>query len=171
MAPTTVDEHRARAAAEEASLLVAVITASDTRTVGNDASGSYLTAAILDAGHALGGYRLVRDEADEITAALDELADLARVIVVTGGTGLSRRDVTVDAVAAKLDRTLPGFGELFRMLSYQEIGAAAMLSRAVAGAYRDVVVFCLPGSPDAVRLAWEKLIAPELRHLVRELSR
>jgi molybdenum cofactor biosynthesis protein B len=120
----------------------------------------------------LAGYRLVRDEPDEVRAALAAAADAgAEAVVVNGGTGISGRDRTYEAVAGLLEKRLDGFGEIFRWLSFQEIGSAAMLSRAVAGTWRGRVVFSVPGSTAAVRLAWERLIAPELGHLVFELGK
>ncbi len=120
----------------------------------------------------LAGYRLVRDEPDEVRAALAAAADAgAEAVVVNGGTGISGRDRTYEAVAGLLEKRLDGFGEIFRWLSFQEIGSAAMLSRAVAGTWRGRVVFSVPGSTAAVRLAWERLIAPELGHVVFELGK
>ncbi len=117
-------------------------------------------------------YRLIKDEPDQVGAVLDELAaGEARIILFNGGTGIAPRDTTYDALSRKLEKTLPGFGELFRMFSYEQVGAAAMLSRATAGVYRGKVVFSTPGSSAAVRLAWEKLIAPELQHLAWEVAR
>jgi molybdenum cofactor biosynthesis protein B len=114
----------------------------------------------------------VRDEPEQIRAAVEQgLAGGARAVLVTGGTGITRRDQTVEAVRPLLEKEIPGFGELFRMLSFQEIGSAAWLSRALAGTVRGALVFVLPGSPNAVRLALDRLILPELGHAVRELSR
>lgn len=151
---------------------VFVITASDTRGETEDVSGALLRRAVAGAGHALAGYRIAKDEPAEILAALEEAAAAgADAIVVNGGTGIAARDRTYEAVAGVLEKRLDGFGELFRMLSYEEIGSAAMLSRALGGAWRGRAVFAVPGAPDAVRLAWERLIGPELGHLVRELRR
>jgi molybdenum cofactor biosynthesis protein B len=117
-------------------------------------------------------YRIVKDEPDQVLQALTDFsAGLARIIIFNGGTGIGRRDRTYDVISKALDKTLPGFGELFRLLSYQEIGAAALLTRATAGIYGDKVVFSTPGSPHAVRLAMEKLILPEMQHLAWELVR
>lgn len=163
--------HR-RLAGGGGSIAVAVITVSDTRTAADDASGAYLVRAVAADGHRLASHRRCRDEAAAVAAALDAaLAEGARVVLLTGGTGIARRDVTADVVAARLERSLPGFGELFRMLSHAEIGSAAMLSRAVAGTIGGAFVAALPGSTAAVRLAWERLIAPELGHVVWELDR
>src|SRR5512133_526535 len=149
-----------------------VVTASDTRGEAEDESGRFVREALAAAGHALGGSRVVKDEPDAIRGALDEAARAgADAIVVNGGTGIAGRDRTYEAVAALLEKRLDGFGELFRMLSYAEIGAAAMLSRAVAGVWGGRAVFSVPGSLAAVRLAWEKLIGPEIGHVVRELRK
>ncbi len=154
------------------SVRVFVVTASDTRGEAEDASGAYLKAAVAGAGHALCGYRIVADEPAAIVAALAEAAAAgAEAVVVNGGTGVAARDRTYEAVAGLLEKRLDGFGELFRALSYAEIGSAAMLSRAVGGVWQGRVVFSVPGSTSAVRLAWERLIGPELGHLVGELRR
>ncbi len=151
---------------------VFVVTASDTRGEADDVSGALLRRSVVAAGHVLAGYRLTKDEPAELRASLEEAAAAgADAVVVNGGTGISGRDRTYEAVAGVLEKRLDGFGELFRMLSYQEIGSAAMLSRAVGGAWRGRAVFAVPGAPEAVRLAWERLIGPELGHLVRELRR
>jgi molybdopterin adenylyltransferase len=164
--------HR-RAAAGQDPIQVGLVTVSDTRTVETDVNGRYLRERVEGGGHRVCGYRIVRDEADEVVAALDELVAEpgTRAVIFNGGTGISRRDTTYDALAVRLEKTLPGFGELFRMLSWEQVGSAAMLSRATAGVYRGVIVVSVPGSPAAVRLAWEKLIEPELPHLVWELGR
>jgi molybdenum cofactor biosynthesis protein B len=151
---------------------VFVVTASDSRGEAEDASGAYLKSALALAGHVLAGYRVVRDEPDEVRSALAAAAEArADAVVVNGGTGISGRDRTYEAVSALLEKRLDGFGEIFRWLSFQEIGSAAMLSRAVAGTWQGRVIFSVPGSTAAVRLAWERLIAPELGHVVFELSR
>lgn len=163
--------HR-RAAAGTGPVPIGIVTVSDSRTPETDTNGQWLRERITAAGNTVAGYRIVRDEPDLVTAALDELAaGDARVIIFNGGTGISRRDTTYDALASRLEKPIPGFGELFRMLSWEQVGAAAMLSRATAGVYRGVVVVSTPGSPAAVRLAWEKLIEPELAHLAWEVAR
>ncbi len=163
------EEHRK---AGPRSVRVFVVTASDTRGEADDASGAFLRQAATQAGHALVGYRIVKDEPDAIRAALAEArAARAQAVVVNGGTGIAARDRTYEAVAGLLEKRLDGFGELFRMLSWQEIGSAAMLSRAVAGVWQGQVIFSVPGSSGAVQLAWEKLIAPELAHVVREIEK
>jgi molybdenum cofactor biosynthesis protein B len=151
---------------------VFVVTASDTRGEAEDHSGAFLREAATAAGHEVVGHRVVRDDPAPLRAALDAAAAAgAEAIVVNGGTGIAGRDRTYEAVAGLLEKRLDGFGELFRMLSWGEIGAAAMLSRAVAGTWGGRVIFAVPGSTAAVRLAWEKLIAPELGHVVRELRK
>jgi molybdenum cofactor biosynthesis protein B len=162
-------QHRAEA---PATLRFGVITASDTRGEAEDGSGQYLKAQIAAAGHALASYAVVRDDPDAIRAALRAAAAAgAEAIVINGGTGIASRDRTYEAVAGLLEKRLDGFGELFRMLSFAEIGSAAMLSRAVAGTWEGRAIFSVPGSSAAVRLAWEKLIAPEVGHLLRELRK
>jgi molybdenum cofactor biosynthesis protein B len=164
-------QHKATAA-RQGPVPVAIVTVSDTRTPETDVNAAYLREHITAAGHKVVTYKLIKDEADQVGDVLDELAASdARIILFNGGTGIAPRDTTFDALSRKLEKTLPGFGELFRMLSYEQVGAAAMLSRAVAGVYRNKVVFSTPGSPAAVQLAWEKLIAPELQHLAWEVVR
>jgi molybdenum cofactor biosynthesis protein B len=154
------------------SVKIFVVTASDTRGEAEDESGAFLRAAAAAAGHAVVGYRIVRDEPAALRGALDEAARAgAEAVVVNGGTGVAARDRTYEAVAGLIEKRLDGFGELFRMLSWAEIGSAAMLSRAVAGTWGGRIVFAVPGSTAAVRLAWEKLIAPEVGHVVRELRK
>ncbi len=164
------DAHRA-AAAELGPIAIGLITVSDSRTPETDTNGIWLHDAVARAGSVVSGYRVVRDEPDEVRAAVEELVADARIVVVNGGTGVSRRDTTYDTLAGMLEKTLPGFGELFRMLSFEQVGSAAMLSRATAGTYRGAVVVSVPGSPKAVALAWEKLIEPELAHLAWEVGR
>ncbi len=151
---------------------VFVVTASDTRGEADDQSGAWLKEAALAAGHALAGYRVVRDEPDEIRAALAAAAQAgAEAVLVNGGTGIAGRDRTFEAVAGLLEKRIDGFGELFRMLSFEEIGSAAMLSRAVAGVRQGRAVFSMPGSLAAVKLAWTRLVGPELPHVLRELRK
>ncbi len=151
----------------------AVVTVSDTRTPDTDVNGKYLREQIESGGNRLHSTRIVKDEPDQVETALEELAGAVevQVILFNGGTGVSRRDRTFDVLSRKLDKTLSGFGEIFRMLSYEQVGSAAMMSRATAGVYRDKIVVSTPGSPAAVKLAWEKLIGPELRHLAWEVTR
>ncbi len=165
------EDHRAQAE-EKGQIRLAIVTVSDTRTAETDKSGQLIRTLTEAAGHTVVDYRIVRDEPDEVQQALDDFATgEAQIIVFNGGTGISRRDRTYDVISRALEKTLPGFGEIFRMLSYEEIGAAAMLSRATAGVYRETVVVSMPGSSNAVRLAMEKLILPELQHLAWELTR
>ncbi len=151
----------------------AVVTVSDTRTKETDTSGKLLREQIEAAGHNVGAYRIVPDEAEIIRSTLVELAEDVEVVITTGGTGISRRDTTVEVAAALIPKPLPGFGELFRMLSFEEIGPAAMLSRATAGVYGSspTLLFCCPGSSNAVRLAAARLIVPQLQHRVWEILR
>jgi molybdenum cofactor biosynthesis protein B len=116
---------------------------------------------------------LIKDEPDQVKAVLNELADMPQVQIVlfNGGTGIAPRDTTYDVISRQLEKPLPGFGELFRMLSYEQVGAAAMLSRATAGVYRQTLIVSMPGSPNAVRTALEKLIIPEINHLAWEIVR
>jgi molybdopterin adenylyltransferase len=164
-------EQRARAEAPRA-IRCGVITISDTRTPETDGSGAAITGALAGQGHEVVRYAVVKDEPAEIVALVRTYIDEGcQVIVTNGGTGIARRDSTFEAIDGLLEKRLPGFGELFRMLSYADIGPAAMLSRATAGTLDDTLIFCLPGSTGAVRLALEKLILPELPHLVWEILR
>jgi molybdenum cofactor biosynthesis protein B len=151
---------------------VAVLTISDTRTFETDASGALVKELVTGAGHIVREYRVLKDEPVVVEQALRELTRRSdiRAIVLNGGTGISPRDRTFEAVSSLLERRLDGFGEIFRALSYQEIGSAAMLSRAVAGIVGDTVVFSVPGSTAAVRLALETLILPEIGHIVAQLD-
>ncbi|MFY0543688.1 MogA/MoaB family molybdenum cofactor biosynthesis protein [Brevibacillus sp. H7] len=151
-----------------------VITVSDTRSEETDKSGQLMRELLAEANQSVILYRIVKDEPREIIAAIESGVTHpdVQVILLNGGTGISRRDTTYEAVQGLLEKEMPGFGELFRMLSYTEdIGAAAMLSRAIAGTYRGKAVFSTPGSTGAVRLAMSKLIIPELGHVVRELNK
>lgn len=146
----------------------AIVTVSDTRTATDDASGDLLAQLAQEAGHAVAQRARAHDEPAEILAALDEALAAPGVdaVLLTGGTGIAPRDVTPETVTPRFDKRLPGFGELFRMLSWQDVGSAAMMSRADAGIIRGRIVFLLPGSPKACRLAMERLILPEAGHLV-----
>ncbi len=157
-------EHRHQA---PYSVRCAVITVSDTRTPDNDTSGKYMQEALARAGHIVSAYMIVKDEPEEIRQLLThhiQAPDTAAVLL-SGGTGLSSRDGTYEVVQSCLDKELTGFGELFRMLSYEEIGAAAMMSRATAGVAAGTVIVSMPGSSAAVRLAMDRLILPELAHM------
>lgn len=166
----TPREHKARA---PRSVGCFVLTVSDTKTPETDTSGGLLRDLLTAGGHRVVGASIVRDEPAEVAGVVRQAcADPAvQAVILTGGTGITARDATFEAVEALLDKKLPGFGELFRMLSYQEIGPAAMLSRAQMGIHARRIVVSLPGSPNACRLALEKLLVPELPHLVREVSR
>jgi molybdenum cofactor biosynthesis protein B len=166
-------EHE-RLARDEAPARIAcgVLTMSDTRSPETDTSGAAIRAALTQAGHDVVRYTVVRDEPGQIADLVRAYAaDGCKLIITNGGTGIARRDSTFEAIDSLLEKRLPGFGELFRLLSYEEIGAAAMLSRATAGIYGGALIFCLPGSTSAVRLALEKLIIPQLAHLVWETVR
>jgi molybdopterin adenylyltransferase len=145
----------------------AVITVSDTRTPETDTSGQFMQQALTGHGHSISAYAIVKDEPEDIRRLLQHFIQAADTdaILLSGGTGLSPRDGTYEVVHACLEKELTGFGELFRYLSYQEIGAAAMMSRATAGVARGTVIVSMPGSSAAVRLAMEKLILPELAHM------
>ena len=150
-----------------------IVTVSDTRTLENDASGRAIADLLTAAGHVVTGRTLVRDDPELVHSTIERhLADRGvQVIITTGGTGITSRDSTYEAISTLLEKRLDGFGELFRMLSYQQIGPAAMLSRACAGLVRGRIVIALPGSPGAVTLAMEKLVIPELGHLVQQASK
>ncbi len=164
-ADDSVQRHRAAAPGKVG---CAVLTVSDTRNLETDSGGALLARLLEDAGHRVVSRVIVRDDAQEIRAAAskaleDEACD---ALLLTGGTGVAPRDVTPEAIRPLLERELPGFGELFRQLSYQEIGAAALLSRALAGVCGEKLLFALPGSKGAIRTALEKLVLPELGHLL-----
>lgn len=148
---------------------IAVLAVSDTRDLKSDRSGAYLAEALAEAGHRLIDRRLVRDEEEAIAGVLEEwlARDDIQVILTTGGTGITRRDVTPEAVARFFDKPIPGFGELFRMLSYHKIGPATIQSRAVAGIARGRLIFALPGSPGACRDAWEGILKWQLDNRCR----
>ena len=148
-----------------------VITISESRTPETDESGKLIRDLFQRAGHTVLFSVVVKDESKPILDAVEQASWTCEAIVTNGGTGLAKRDVTIPALLPTFERTLPGFGELFRLLSYEKIGSAAMLSGATAGVYHGRLVFCLPGSPDACRLAMEKLILPEIGHLVGELRK
>ncbi len=159
-------------ASKQGKVNFAIVTVSDSRTEETDSNAHFLCEQITELGHAVSDHHLIKDEPDQVAAVLDALvASEAQILLFNGGTGISPRDTTYDVLSKALEKTLPGFGELFRMLSYEQVGAAAMLSRATAGVYRGKVVISTPGSPAAVRLAWEKLIAPEIQHLAWEVAR
>jgi molybdenum cofactor biosynthesis protein B len=165
----SAEEHKARAPAQVSAF---VVTCSDSRDEARDESGKALRSGLEMVGHTLCGYKVVKDDPEAIRAVLAEAqAAGARAVLFNGGTGVGRRDSTVETLRPLFEKELPGFGELFRMLSFKEIGSAAMMSRATAGTYQGMIVFVMPGSPQAVRLALRELILPELGHLVREMTR
>lgn len=172
METPSVAQHK-EAAAKRGPVGVALVTVSDTRTTDTDINGAFLKNAVEAAGHKTVSLHLIKDEPADVEAALQSAADNSdvQVIIFNGGTGIASRDTTFDVLSRHLEKTLPGFGEIFRMLSYEQVGAAAMLSRATAGVYKGKIVVSLPGSPAAVRLAWEKLLGPELLHLAWEVAR
>jgi molybdenum cofactor biosynthesis protein B len=167
---TSVEQHRSEA---PPSVRCAVVTVSDTRTEATDVGGQLIVERLVEAGHAVVARQIIPDEPPRMRLLLEALQQREDVdaILMTGGTGIARRDQTFETVSELLTKPLLGFGELFRMLSFAEIGAAAMLSRAVGGLMDCTVVLTMPGSPAAVRLAMEKLVLPELGHLVREARR
>lgn len=168
-----VPSHEAHRAEGPGRVTCAVITLSDTRTEANDRSGAFIKAGLHEEDHKIGLYRIVKDDPDQLRAVIDEAADRGdiQVVLTNGGTGITTRDTTYETLTSMFEKKLDGFGEIFRVLSFQEIGAAAMLSRAVAGTYRGMIVMSMPGSTNAVKLAMDKLILPELSHLVREISK
>lgn len=164
-------DHSPHPTPTETSIVCAVITVSDTRTIATDRSGAVIQQLLQAAGHQVGTYKLVKDEPAQIRMQLEQLSHQPDLdaLIFHGGTGIAPRDTTYDAIASCLEKTLPGFGELFRWLSYQEIGSRAIASRALAGVFQQKLIFSLPGSTNAVTLAMEKLILPELSHLVSQL--
>ena len=168
--PATHEEHQAQG---PPSVRCAVITVSDTRTLETDTGGQSVVVALTAAGHLVVAREIIPDEPARMRALLESLRgrDDVDAILLTGGTGITSRDQTYETVTSLLDKPLPGYGEVFRMLSFQEIGPAAILSRAVGGLIGRKVLLTMPGSPAAVRLAMEKIIVPQLPHLVREARR
>lgn len=167
----SVGQHKAQAPRQPIGCYV--LTVSDTRTPESDTSGKAIRDLVAEAGHQVTGFSIVRDEPAQVTAVIQQqLANPeTRVIVTTGGTGITSRDGTFEAVDRLFEKRLEGFGELFRMLSFEEIKAAAMLSRATAGTVGRKAIFVLPGSENAVRLAMTRLIVPELRHVIQQLDK
>ncbi len=165
------EDHRMKAG--KGSVTIAIVTVSDTRTPETDQNRQYIERRMGELGHRVAAYRLIKDEPDQVATVIQELAGMPEVqlVLFNGGTGISPRDTTYDVVSKYLEKTLPGFGELFRMLSFQEVGAAAMFSRATAGVYQGTLIFSMPGSPNAVEVAVEKLIIPEINHLAWEVAR
>ena len=163
-------EHKAQA---PASVACFVLTVSDSRTPETDTGGRAIRELLEGAGHSVSGHAIVKDEPAQVAAKVREQVGDSRtqVIITTGGTGITSRDGTFEAIDQLLEKRLDGFGELFRMLSFGEIGASAMMSRATAGTASRKAIFVLPGSPNAVRLAMTRLILPELGHVVQQLNR
>jgi molybdenum cofactor biosynthesis protein B len=163
-------EHRATSPTQ---IRCYVLTVSDTRTEENDTGGRLLRELLTGDGHDVVGHAIVPDEAATLSGAIEQQLDTAAVqaVITTGGTGISRRDGSYEVVSALIDKRIDGFGELFRALSFEEIGPSAMLSRACAGTARGKILVSLPGSRNAVRLGMTRLVLPELGHLVREVTR
>jgi molybdenum cofactor biosynthesis protein B len=163
-------EHKAHAPRQAGCV---VITCSDTRTPESDTSGYRIMHMLKDAGHAVLSYQLVKDEPSKIKSAIKKAVKNKKVqaIIVNGGTGIAKRDSTFEAIEDLLEKKLDGFGEVFRALTYQEIGSPAIMTRATAGTYKGRIIFSTPGSENAVRLAMEKLILPELGHILQQLSK
>ncbi|MBH8560689.1 MogA/MoaB family molybdenum cofactor biosynthesis protein [Nostoc sp. CENA67] len=151
----------------------AVVTVSDTRSPETDKSGQIIQQLLVGANYAVGAYTIIKDEPTQIQQQIELLGQNPNLdaVIFNGGTGIAPRDTTYDAIEKLLEKILPGFGELFRFLSYQEIGSRAIASRAVAGIYQNKLIFSLPGSSNAVRLGMEKLILPELAHLVSQMRK
>jgi len=166
----SVDEHRAEGPPV---VRCAVITVSDTRTLETDTGGRTIVERLSAAGHEIAERQITRDDPAQIGRLLAELNGRSDIdaVLLTGGTGIGSRDQTFETVSGLLSKPLPGYGELFRMLSYEQVGAAAMLSRAIGGLMGGKVLLTMPGSVAAVQLAMDKLILPELSHLVREARR
>jgi len=165
--------HIAHKAQAPASVACYVLTVSDSRTSDTDTAGHAIRALLEQGGHQVTGHTIVKDEPAQVAARVrEQLADpRTQIIITTGGTGITSRDGTFEAIDALLEKRLDGFGELFRMLSFQDIGPAAMMSRATAGTASGKAIFVLPGSPNAVQLAMTRLILPELGHVVQQLRK
>jgi len=166
----SVHEHRSQALSSVACF---VLTMSDTRTMETETSGRAIAELLIEAGHTVVDRQVVKDDPAEVRRVVSEHIDTGTIqaVITTGGTGISRRDSTYEALTELFEKRLDGFGELFRTLSFEQIGAAAMLSRATAGVIRGCAVFMLPGSEAGVRLAMTRLVIPELGHVVRELTK
>ncbi|MBS0152850.1 MAG: molybdenum cofactor biosynthesis protein MoaB [Nitrospira sp.] len=170
MTTPTAHEHKAHA---PRSVGCMIITCSDTRIADTDSSGQLIQKLLKDHGHTVVEYHLVKDDPAQIQLWIARAMtnEAVQALIINGGTGVSRRDSTFEAVDAMLEKRLPGFGEIFRLLTYQEMGSPAIMTRATAGIIKGRVLFSVPGSEHAVRLAMEKLILPELGHLVKELTK
>lgn len=167
---SSIDHHEL---AGNGPVTLGIVTVSDSRTPETDKNKEYIELRMLELGHIVEAYRLIKDEPDQVEEVMDELCQHPdiQIVLFNGGTGISPRDTTYDVISRKLEKILPGFGEIFRMISYEDIGAAAMLSRATAGVYQNTVVFSMPGSSNAVKTAMERLIIPEINHLAWEVVR
>jgi molybdopterin adenylyltransferase len=163
-------EHKQQA---PASVWCFVVTISDTRTVDTDVSGNAITDLLVTAGHKIAGRAIVKDDPDQVRATIERhlAGPDVQAIITTGGTGITSRDSSYEAITSLLQKRLDGFGELFRMLSYEQIGSAAIMSRACAGVVAGRIVVSLPGSEAAVRLGMERLVIPELGHLVQQANK
>ena len=150
-----------------------VITCSDTRTSQTDTSGQLMMRLLKEHGHDLAGYHVIKDDPAQIRSVIEEAAahDAVQAILVNGGTGISKRDSTFEAVDGMLEKRLVGFGEIFRYLTYKDIGSSAIMTRATAGIFRGRIIFSTPGSEGAVRLAMDSLILPELGHIIQQLNK
>ncbi|GIN23242.1 MAG TPA: molybdenum cofactor biosynthesis protein MoaB [Bacillus bacterium] len=167
----SVHQHKKQA---PASVNCAVITVSDTRTEETDKSGKLMKSLLQENGHEIGSYSIVKDDKDAIISSFREAADSPDIqaVLINGGTGIAKRDITIETISPFFEKEIIGFGELFRMISYlEDIGSAAIMSRATAGTYKNKAVFVTPGSSGAVRTAMEKLILKELGHVIRELKK
>ncbi|MDD2777422.1 MAG: molybdenum cofactor biosynthesis protein MoaB [Methanocellales archaeon] len=154
------------------SVRCAVLTFSDSRTEENDDSGKLIKELLVKSGHEIVAYRVLKDDLKAIQKAVQDLiASDVQVIITNGGTGISKKDVTIEAISELLDKKLDGFGDIFRFLSYNHMGSAAMMSRAIAGTIKSKIVICMPGSVDAVELGMKKLILPEIGHMVWETNK
>ncbi|WP_088003227.1 MogA/MoaB family molybdenum cofactor biosynthesis protein [Gottfriedia solisilvae] len=158
---------------ELATVFAAVLTVSDTRNVETDESGKLINTMLTEQNHIVQDYKIVKDEISAIVSTVKSWCKVPdiQVIIVTGGTGFTKRDVTYEAITQLLDKEMQGFGELFRSLSYAEIGPKSMFSRAIAGSFNDKAIYVIPGSKNAVNLAMSKLILPTCQHFVEELNR
>lgn len=161
-------EHKAHAPKD---LKFAVVTVSDTRTKDTDESGKLINDLLIGAGYEVKHHEIVKDDFLAVKKAFIELAGDVDVVISNGGTGISKKDITIESASSVLDKKLDGFGELFRMLSYEDIGSSALMSRALAGAFGGRIIICLPGSPKAVELGMKKLVLPEVGHMVWEARR
>jgi len=165
-----VQDHK-EAASGLTGLRAAVLTVSDTRTEETDESGKLMIELIEAQGHIVSSYRILKNEPEAVRTAVSELAQEVDFLITTGGTGMSPRDLSIEACRPLFTKELEGFGDVFRLLSFQEIGSAAILSRATAGSVGRAMLFCLPGSKAAVRLACERLILPEIKHLLAQVRK